>query len=249
MPFLLIMIGVGMLKIKYKAKKYTINRHYYPFSHRLHLFAKIIRSLLFIFRIKIKYIGFDNLPTKPMLIVANHKSNVDPLALVLILDKVSRKNNLNLSFSILSKNEVKSKKKNGFFSSALSLLDVITFDRTNLREQIEVINKENIAIQEKRSIIIFIEGTRVYEDEFGEFKAGGFRIAYQNYLPILPVVVCGSSGLLDKNKTYVNKKREIIFCALPCIKPAKFIDIDTNTFSNNLRSVMQKKYYELKIKR
>ncbi len=50
------------------------------------------------------------------------------------------------------------------------------------------------------SLIIFPEGTRSIDGRMGRFKAGGFLLAIQAGLPIVPVAVSGSRHVMLKNR-------------------------------------------------
>jgi 1-acyl-sn-glycerol-3-phosphate acyltransferase len=100
--------------------------------------------------------------------------------------------------------------KNKFMFNLLTLIDVVFIDRNDIRQQVKAYQTQlDLVRKEKKSMVIFIEGTRHYHHEIGEFKAGGLRLAYDCMIPIVPIAIYGSSGLLDSNKKYRNRRREI----------------------------------------
>jgi 1-acyl-sn-glycerol-3-phosphate acyltransferase len=54
------------------------------------------------------------------------------------------------------------------------------------------------AIREGRTVLVFPEGTRSSDGRLQSFKKGGFRLAVDAQVPILPVTVNGSAALLPK---------------------------------------------------
>ncbi len=53
------------------------------------------------------------------------------------------------------------------------------------------------------SLIVFPEGTRSIDGRLGPFKAGGFLLAIQAGLPIVPVAISGSRHVMLKNRLMV----------------------------------------------
>jgi len=87
----------------------------------------------------------------------------------------------------------------------------------------------------------------VYDDTFGEFHAGAIKPAFDLLIPILPVVINGSSGLMDKNKKF-RKGRKIHVSFLDVEKPFNFHFHNPEYFSQQLREKMLKKYLSYKKK-
>jgi 1-acyl-sn-glycerol-3-phosphate acyltransferase len=124
----------------------------------------------------------------------------------------------------------------------MDLIDSLYLERENVRQSLEVYKKQIEMVSKKKSIAIFIEGTRIYEDTFGEFKHAALKIAYHSYLPILPIVIFGSSGLVDSNKTNVKKGKTVYIKSLDIIQPKTFLDRDSKLFCDELKEKMQKQY-------
>jgi 1-acyl-sn-glycerol-3-phosphate acyltransferase len=56
-------------------------------------------------------------------------------------------------------------------------------------------------------VIIFPEGTRTQESELGEFKSGGFHLAIQAGVPVIPVSVSGSRRITPKRSLRIERGR------------------------------------------
>ena len=54
------------------------------------------------------------------------------------------------------------------------------------------------------SVLFFPEGTRSYTGQLGPFKNGAFKLALELRLPLVPIVICGTHGLLPRSGWVVN---------------------------------------------
>ncbi|MCA9483662.1 MAG: 1-acyl-sn-glycerol-3-phosphate acyltransferase [Nitrospina sp.] len=65
------------------------------------------------------------------------------------------------------------------------------------------------------SIVIFPEGTRSRDGLIGEFKKGGTLLATRAGVPIVPVTIMGTSGIIQKGSSRVNPGRVKIVLSPP----------------------------------
>jgi 1-acyl-sn-glycerol-3-phosphate acyltransferase len=79
------------------------------------------------------------------------------------------------------------------------MADYIIVDRGNEESKAEMLEKSNKCLNNGISIMIFPEGTRSLDLEIGFFKRGAFQLAIQNGVPILPIVINGTGGILPKH--------------------------------------------------
>jgi 1-acyl-sn-glycerol-3-phosphate acyltransferase len=159
-----------------------------------------------------------------------------------LLIKNYRENNGNFRFVIVVKKEVVRVK---LFRNILALIDTVYIDRDNIRQQFQLYNTQNNLIKQKTSIVLSPEGTRISEDEFGEFKSGAFKIAFDNMIYIQPVVIYGTLGRMNKNSK--NKCKGPIYVNF--LKPKKPFDFHMNNidyFSETLKNEMEKNYFAIK---
>jgi 1-acyl-sn-glycerol-3-phosphate acyltransferase len=215
----------------------------YTLEQRQNLVSKTISMALYMFRVKTVATGFEKLPNKPTLFVFNHKSNLDALAILKTFYLYNKKNENKVYINLIVKHSL-NKKKNVIYK-ALVLLDCFFLERDNPRSILQMYNKEIEFINEKHSLCLSPEGTRIYNDTFGEFKSPALKIAYTKYLPIVPIIVYGSSGLFDSNKQYVKPGRTIYLKALTPIQPQKFVDCEINAFANTLKDDMYQQYLQI----
>jgi 1-acyl-sn-glycerol-3-phosphate acyltransferase len=79
----------------------------------------------------------------------------------------------------------------------------VAIDRRNRRAAIDTLRR---AAEESRagvSFVIMPEGTRSTTGELLPFKKGGFHLALDTGLPILPVSIVGSDKLMRKGSWYI----------------------------------------------
>lgn len=239
-PFVAIICYINFISCNSSGKRYIKDPSCASAEERYEKIKKFIKYFLYWKGINIEIVGKDKIDNKVMLFVANHKSNIDPI----ILLKISLDQNIPF-LTFVAKKELEGTK----FGNIASLLDVIYIDRNNLRNVVKTINDEvKMIIEEKRSLCIFPEGTRVFDNnKFGEFKPGALEAAYQTYASIQPVVIVNSSGMLDKNiKSSKNKTIYVSF--LSPYQAQSYINIDKVNFTNKLQSKMFEEYNKIKEK-
>ncbi|MFC1669001.1 lysophospholipid acyltransferase family protein [Spirochaetota bacterium] len=126
------------------------------------------------------------------IIIANHQSLFDGLAIALTLKN---------QFRWIAKKELKWVP---LFGYALYATRNIFVDRSNLKKSIESINRGFQRLPGDVSILFFAEGSRSGDGKVKEFKKGGFFMAVENGIPILPITVNGSRKVLKKGDSAFN---------------------------------------------
>lgn len=128
----------------------------------------------------------------PYVIISNHQSAYDILALV---------TSLGIQFRWIIKKELRGVP---LFGYALYVSRNIFIDRSDSRKAIESIHKGMDRLPLGTSVMFFAEGTRSSGDTVGEFKKGGFVMALEKGLKILPVTVNGSRKVLPGKNLVFN---------------------------------------------
>jgi 1-acyl-sn-glycerol-3-phosphate acyltransferase len=218
LPFVCLAFIIGILRLKGKAKRYQKMGDAYLPVDRYRTVYKLCKKLLYIKHIKIEIKDFDKIPKKPVLFVLNHKSQIDPIVLIKVLFEQAGLP----YFSMVSKIENTNSK---IVNAAMQLIDTIYVDRGNLRQQFEAYEEQIRTINAGRSIVIFAEGTRIYQHEIGEMKSAAFKVSQKTYIPIIPIVIYGSSGLMDSNKQYKNHNKKIYIEVLDVINHHTFVNM------------------------
>ena len=131
--------------------------------------------------------GMDQLEwNQPAILMANHQSLMDVPALIsacpVPLRFVARK----AVFSV------------PILGMAMKATGQISVDRTNRERSIDSLSKAASQISNGRTVLVFPEGTRSDDGEVGQFKKGGFMLALQAGVPIVPVGVSGTRGIVPR---------------------------------------------------
>ncbi|MBN2398034.1 MAG: 1-acyl-sn-glycerol-3-phosphate acyltransferase [Deltaproteobacteria bacterium] len=125
-------------------------------------------------------------PGQSYIIISNHQSHFDILALVI---------RLGIQFRWIIKKELRAVPLFGF---ALYKSKNIFIDRTDRGKAMESIRDGVQRLPPGVSVLFFAEGTRSPDGAIHPFKRGGFATAVESGLPILPLTVNGSRKVLPK---------------------------------------------------
>lgn len=146
------------------------------------------QSILFASRIHVTVKGFSNIdPDKPYIFMPNHMSNFDiPVLLA----------HLKVQFRWLAKAELF---RIPLFGFAMKRAGYISIDRSNRKSAFESLARAAQIIRNGRSVLIFPEGTRSKDQSIKPFKKGGFVLAVESGVPIVPVIIHGTWRIMSKN--------------------------------------------------
>ena len=142
-------------------------------------------------------------------IISNHQSLLDILLI----------NCLRYNFKWISKIENFKVPVIGWY---LKMADYIIVDRGNEESKAEMLERSYNCLKNGLSIMIFPEGTRSTDNEIGFFKRGAFQLALQAGVPILPVLIDGTGGILPKHGLIFGSGHQITIKVLNPIYPANF---------------------------
>jgi 1-acyl-sn-glycerol-3-phosphate acyltransferase len=142
-------------------------------------------------------------------IISNHQSLIDILLI----------NCLRYKFKWISKIENFNVPVIGWY---LKMADYIIVDRNNEDSKIDMLEKSYNCLKKGISIMIFPEGTRSPDCAIGFFKRGAFQLALQADVPILPVLIDGTGGILPKHGMIFGSEHHIWIRVLDPINPATF---------------------------
>ncbi len=97
-----------------------------------------------------------------------------------------------------------------FFGWALAVADQIGIDRSNREEAVESLHRAAQRIRAGASVIVFPEGTRSADAVLHEFKSGGFHLAIEAGVPVVPVTVSGSQHITPKRSLRIESGRVLV---------------------------------------
>jgi 1-acyl-sn-glycerol-3-phosphate acyltransferase len=131
---------------------------------------------------------------KHYIVVANHQSMLDILAVCA---------GLPLNFKFLAKRELF---QIPFMGWAMAAAGYIPVDRASHKSGREAMQRITRVLDRGVSVLLFPEGTRSPDGKIHAFKMGAFKLARDNHIEILPVVVDGTGQALPKKSWFIRKK-------------------------------------------
>ena len=152
-----------------------------------------IRLGLKILGIRMKVLGNDRIDKqKPYIFMPNHLSNLDaPMVFSLIRQKTS----------VISKKDIF---RIPFVGQAMKTAGFVEVDRKGAGGgRIAVEHAAKLIEKAGFSFLVFPEGTRSHNGELQAFRRGGFFLAIQTGLPIVPVSINGTFELMPKKKIFI----------------------------------------------
>jgi 1-acyl-sn-glycerol-3-phosphate acyltransferase len=158
-------------------------------------------------------------------VIANHQSILDILLL----------NCLRYKFKWISKIENTKVPLLGWY---LKMADYITVDRGDDESKAEMLERSYQCLNNGISIMIFPEGTRSRDREIGFFKRGAFQLAIQANVPLLPVVIDGTGGILPKHGIIFRGGNKIKIRVLDPVLPETFGTDNPDLLAQKIQTVM-----------
>jgi len=160
----------------------------------VHIIARIwAKSILFVSGIKVCIKGLANIePSKSYIYMSNHRGNFDIPVLLGCLP---------IQFRWLAKAELF---KIPIFGRAMSAAGYVKIDRTNRKSAFESIEQIAAKLKNGVSVMIFPEGTRSEDGKVKPFKKGGFVMAVDTGVPIVPVILRGTRSIMTKGSWRIN---------------------------------------------
>jgi 1-acyl-sn-glycerol-3-phosphate acyltransferase len=156
--------------------------------------ARWSRRLLDQAGVKLTVEGEENVACdKPYVIMSNHASHYDVPILFQAWPGTMR---------MVAKTELY---RVPVFGPALTAAGFIEIDRSNRERAIASLRVARERLAQNISVWIAPEGTRSRTGEIGAFKKGGFVLAMETELPIVPVGVAGSREILPAGTRLVNR--------------------------------------------
>jgi 1-acyl-sn-glycerol-3-phosphate acyltransferase len=147
---------------------------------------------------RVRMQGLENFdPQKSYILVSNHQSTFDILALLGYLP---------IQFRWTAKTELF---RIPFMGWAMSRIGYIPIERCSPKKAYRSMLRAAEVVRKGMSVIIFPEGTRSPDGNLQPFKKGVFLIALKSQAPILPITIQGASRIMRKGdwRTYPGQVR------------------------------------------
>jgi 1-acyl-sn-glycerol-3-phosphate acyltransferase len=155
-----------------------------------HLIARAwAQSILFVSRVSVQVRGLSKIdPSQSYIYMANHQSNFDIPVLL---------GCLRVQFRWLAKAELF---KIPVFGRGMKGCGYISIDRSDRKSAFKSLREAACTIRDGTSVLIFPEGTRSQDGKIRPFKKGGFVLAVDSGVPIVPVVIHGTWSIMPRNR-------------------------------------------------
>jgi len=137
--------------------------------------------------IRVRVEGIENVPSGGCVFIANHVSNVDPLALI---PEIPRR------VAILIKKELMSIP---ILAIGMRRAQFVPVDRSDREAAAASVEEAVRFLKQGISFVIFAEGTRSADGRLRPFKRGAFTMAIEAGVPVVPVSLAGTQKLMRKN--------------------------------------------------
>jgi 1-acyl-sn-glycerol-3-phosphate acyltransferase len=160
----------------------------------VHIIARIwAKCILIVSGIKVNINGFSNIdPSCSYIYMCNHQSNFDIPVLLGCLP---------VQFRWLAKAELF---KIPIFGRAMRGAGYVAIDRFDRQSAFNSISEVSKKMKNGVSVMIFPEGTRSKDGKIGSFKKGGFIMAVDSRVPIIPLVIRGTRSIMEKGNLRIN---------------------------------------------
>ena len=141
--------------------------------------------------IRYRVVGRENIPDQAVVFCSNHESNIDPPVLFQALHR---------RLHILYKAELH---KFPIMGTVFDVGGFVAVDRADRERAMASISEGAASLRAGNSFLIFPEGTRSRTGDLLPFKKGGFIMAIEAQVPIVPVAVSGSRAAMRKGSAVV----------------------------------------------
>lgn len=173
------------------------------------------KSILKASRVKVCVKNISNIdPAGSYIYMSNHQSNFDiPVLLA----------HLPVQFRWLAKAELF---RIPVFGLAMRRAGYISIDRSDRRSAIRSLRRAAKIIRGGVSVLIFPEGTRSRDGNLRAFKKGGFVLAVDAGIPIVPIILHGTWPIMSKNRFVIRPGQVVLEIGKP---------IDTSAYTRQTK--------------
>jgi len=166
-------------------------------------------------------------------IICNHQSILDILLV----------NCLRYRFKWISKME---NTRVPFVGWYLKMADYITVDRGDKESKEKMMAEAYSCLLGGTSVMLFPEGTRSVDNQVGFFKRGAFQLAISAKVPVLPVLIDGTGGILTKHGFVFGGFHRITIKVLDPVPPESFGTGDCDELAAKFQKMMSEALSELR---
>lgn len=184
------------------------------------------KSILMISGIKVSITGLEHLEAdRSYIFMSNHQSNFD---IPVLFSK------LNVQFRWLAKAELF---KIPIFGRSMRGAGYISIDRSDRRSAFKSLERAAESIRNGTSVLVFPEGTRSTDGHLLPFKKGGFVLAVDAAVPVVPIIITGTHAIMQKGDMLI-RRRPVRVEVLSPIDASEFTRKNKDQLIERVRSAM-----------
>lgn len=226
----------GLYKVVFaypKICRYAKNKDKYSFEVRYAFLRKLIKIVFDSFDVKVNIEGFEKLNNKSCLFVSNHQGVMDALTMIYLCDR---------PMTFVCKIEAM---KYPVISKACQMIDVIFFDRDNIRDAVKMVKLTKNYLSSGLNVMIFPEGTRTKDENYmpGEYKAGALKPAFETKSDIATFCMDGSYKVFSKKYT---TNIHVDVSLLDVLSYEKYKDENTSELAVKIQGKTKEKLTEIR---
>jgi len=198
----------------------------------VHRVARIWAKLILVgARIKVTVEGLGHIdPQKSYIFMSNHQSNFDIPVLLSCLP---------VQFRWLAKAELF---RIPIFGRSMRGAGYISIDRSDRRSAFRSLQQAARKIKNGVSVMVFPEGTRSADGRIQAFKKGGFILAIDAGVPIVPIVIHGTHEIMPKGRLYIRPGRQVRVTIRPPVDTSGHSRAARNELLEQVRAIICEAY-------
>lgn len=187
-----------------------------------HLLARFwAKSILVVSGVHVRLKGFEHLNSlQSCILMSNHQSNFD---IPVLLGRIP------IQFRWLAKAELF---RIPIFGRGMRGCGYISIDRSNRKSAFLSLKEAARKIREGVSVLVFPEGTRSMDGKIIDFKKGGFVLAVDAGVPIVPIVISGTRTVMPKGRLLIESRDVVMEILSP---------IDTSGYTRKTKEDLMQK--------
>lgn len=169
------------------------------------------RTLLDDAEVELEVRGRENVPAdEPLVVMSNHRSYYDiPTVFCAVPGRIRMVAKKELFYVPV-------------FGSAMLASGFVRIDREKRESAVESLKQSGALLKSGTRVWIAPEGTRSKDNTLGPFKSGGFHLAIDNRVRILPVALVGTERIMPATGLSVQKGARVVATVMPPVDTMAF---------------------------